>query len=92
MFQSHIYDVVLCYCNVQNINIICYSSKMSINASLIPLKVKRCTCCIFLNVLIYRVIFMSRDKKAVFYKLRCVLLLLYAVMFIALLSAAAVNQ
>ncbi len=27
---------------------------------------------IFLNVLIYRVIFMSRDKKAVFYKLRCV--------------------
>ncbi len=39
--QCHIYDVVLCYCNVQNINIICYSCKMSINASLIPLKVKR---------------------------------------------------
>ncbi len=60
MFQSHIYDVVLCYCNVQNINIICYSSKMSINASLIPLKVKRYVHAVyFFNVLIYRVIFMS---------------------------------
>ncbi len=34
---------------------------------------------------------MSRDKKAVFYKLHCAVLL-YAVSFIALLSAASVYQ
>lgn len=68
MLQCHIYDVVLCYCNDVAAKYkphIYYSFKMSINASFMPLKVRRYAYAVYFeNVLIYHGIFMSHDKKS----------------------------